>query len=224
MIKRIAIDIETTGQSPGEDEILQIGIVDHDSVLFFSDISPERNFCWDASSAAYGTTSQMVADAPTMDGVLDSVQGVVDQADEVVFYDPSTSLPFLEAAGVSFEGVVVVDAMASFLGLKGGCRPGHSAETRPWPLSSIAEHVGYLDFDQHDAVESAMAICFVQEWCDVVRARALLEAVPYTEVVTLPAYVWREVEGEWTRTGQDRDAVMAKALHAAFGGKGGSRP
>ncbi|MCY4313511.1 MAG: 3'-5' exonuclease [Gammaproteobacteria bacterium] len=66
-MKTVYLDLETTGFSPVDDEILEIAIIDDKGkVLVNSLIRPERSDQWPNAEAIHGITPDMVADAPAL--------------------------------------------------------------------------------------------------------------------------------------------------------------
>lgn len=74
MTPTVFIDTETTGLSPGYDEVLQIGIVDDAGrVLLDTLICPTRLTDWPDPQEIHGITPVDVVDAPTLDLFLPAI-------------------------------------------------------------------------------------------------------------------------------------------------------
>ena len=164
--KRIFIDTETTGFRPPQAELLQIAVADGDGRQLLSTyVRPEHTDSWDDAARINGITPEMVADAPSAREVAPRVQALIDGAGEVFIYNAPFDRGFLEAVGVSFEGVEVRDTMAEFAEATGvwDSRHGH---WRYWKLADAAKAVGYASHIAHDAMGDVLATVAVQGWVD----------------------------------------------------------
>jgi len=96
--KIIALDLETTGINPYEDEILQFSIIDDKLNTLFSDyIKPVRHTSWEGAMRVNGITPQMVNNKPTLLERRQELINILDSADIVIGYNSDRfDFPMLE--------------------------------------------------------------------------------------------------------------------------------
>lgn len=115
-INIICLDVETTGFDPyGDDEILQLSIIDGDyNTLFNEYLKPEKKNEWKEAH------QEFVADKITIKEYLSDIQEIINKADVIVGYDIGFDLSFLDAAGIKIsERTVVEDVMLDFASIYG---------------------------------------------------------------------------------------------------------
>ena len=162
----VCIDVETTGIDESEDEILQLAIVGWDGEpLYLSLFRPAAKRRWPEAAAINGITPESVAGAPSLADELPAIQAVVDASEGVCIYNAAFDMRFLAEAGVDLSGKDVIDAMVGFARAYGEW----SESRRTWRFKKLgfaAAHVGYGEFEAHDALEDCRAAIAVQNWLD----------------------------------------------------------
>ncbi len=88
-MKTFYLDTETTGLNrDGEDEILEIAIIDQDGeIILHSLLRPTRHTAWPEAEAIHGITPLMVATAPTLEEITPRLIHALTQCDELVIYN-----------------------------------------------------------------------------------------------------------------------------------------
>lgn len=163
---RIVIDTETTGFKAGSDELLQIAVADYDGKeLFLSYLRPERVREWPGAQRVNGISPEMVKNCPTAAEVRETVQEIINAADEVIGYNIEFDLGFLEAAGLDFGGKKITDTMLLFAEAYGEWDDYHG-DYRWQKLGTAAAYVGYEEHDAHDAMGDVLATIAVQRWLE----------------------------------------------------------
>lgn len=157
--KIIAIDIETTGLEPGEDEILQVGIIDgYGKVLFSSFVCPEHTLEWEEAAKVNKIGAEKLYDAPVFDEVRGEIEGIIRRAELIVGYNhTSFDIPFLVKGGVNLIGHKAkhYDVMREYAYYAGDWNA--KKHYYRWKrLTECAAHYGYF-YPAHDAVEDAKA-------------------------------------------------------------------
>lgn len=116
----IAIDLETTGLSPKNDEILSIGIVGDNGVVLMNElVRPTRRKTWKSAQAVNGISPEMVAHLRSFTTFRPRVQDIINNSGAVLFYNADFDVPFLEAAGVVMTRPVI-DVMLEYAQRTGG--------------------------------------------------------------------------------------------------------
>lgn len=160
--KTICLDVETTGLIAGEDEILQLSIIDGTGAVLLNEyIRPQHATEWPEAAAINGITPEMVAVKPTIDAHLPRIQAIVDAAELIIGYNSDGfDLPFLRAAGVQIRKKRTFDVMLEFAELYGEWDEYH----RDWKwqkLSTCAAFFGYTgDGAFHDSLEDVRATLY----------------------------------------------------------------
>ena len=86
--KTIIFDTETTGLNPGEDEIIQISIIDGlGNVLINELVHPYWKKSWSEAARVNGITPDRVANAPYPHELIPKVKGIFAAADLLVAYN-----------------------------------------------------------------------------------------------------------------------------------------
>jgi DNA polymerase III epsilon subunit-like protein len=170
----IYLDTETTGLSPGYDEIVQIGIVDGaGQVLMNTLVRPVSRKSWPEAEDIHGITPAAVADAPPLSDVLPQLVEIV-RGQEVVVYNADFDIGFLPAvAEVAASVHCCMPAFADHYGewddYFGNCR---------WQrLTTAADYVMHDLVDAHDAVADAQACRAVYAYLTDPAERARVDAI-----------------------------------------------
>ena len=161
--KGIAFDVETTGFSKHNDEILQLSILDLDgNVLFNSYVKPYWKTEWTSAMEVNGITPEMVENAPYPHEILPQIKGIVNSANVLVGYNNPFDMGFLEQWGINFEGKQVYDVMREFAPVYGVWRED-KGEYKNQKLGIAAEFFGF-EFNAHDSLEDTKATlhCYKQ--------------------------------------------------------------
>ncbi|MFT6842580.1 MAG: DNA polymerase-3 subunit epsilon [Psychroserpens sp.] len=94
-INYVYLDTETTGLFPGEDEIVEIAIIDNNgNDLINTLVKPVRNKSWTYAQGIHGITPLMVANAPTLDSLKDKIISVLKDK-TCVIYNANFDVGFL---------------------------------------------------------------------------------------------------------------------------------
>lgn len=113
--KTIIFDTETTGLNPGEDEIIQISIIDGlGNVLINELVHPYWKKSWSEAARVNGITPDRVANAPYPHELIPKVKGIFAAADLLVAYNNQFDLNFLEEWGIQAIGKKQFDVMLAF--------------------------------------------------------------------------------------------------------------
>lgn len=82
------IDFETTGFKAGEDEVLQVSIIDENyNVLLNAYCRPNNKDSWEDAQAVHGITPLMVANELPFERYVPTVLGILSKADKVIAYN-----------------------------------------------------------------------------------------------------------------------------------------
>ena len=82
------IDFETTGLKAGEDEVLQVSIIDENyNVLLNAYCRPNNKESWEDAQAVHGITPLMVANELPFERYVPTVLDILSKADKVIAYN-----------------------------------------------------------------------------------------------------------------------------------------
>lgn len=156
----IVFDVETTGLSKENDEILKLSIIDGDyNVLFDSFIKPSKVNSWEDAERIHGITPDMVKDAPFFEEVKDKVQEIFNDASVMVAYNGDFDIGFLSNVGIRIPNIKYHDVMYEFAPIYGEYSNYH--QNFKWQrLEKAAWCYGY-EFKAHDSLEDVKATLFV---------------------------------------------------------------
>lgn len=100
--KILCFDVETTGLSREEDEILQLSIIDGTGKVLFNEyIKPTRHESWDGAEAIHGISPSDVADKPTIEEYRDTLNDIFKDVQLLVGYNNIYfDNAFLKEAGI----------------------------------------------------------------------------------------------------------------------------
>lgn len=163
--KILCFDVETTGLSREEDEILQLSIVDGTGKTVFNEyVKPTRHESWDGAEAIHGISPNDVADKPTIEEYRDILNDIFKDAKLLVGYNNKYfDNAFLKKAGVQFpEDIKMYDVMLKFAPIYGEWN--EMRQDYKWQkLAKCAEYYGFHGDGQfHDSLEDVRATlhCF----------------------------------------------------------------
>lgn len=158
--KMVCFDLETTGLSSRQDEILQVAMVSGlGEVLLDQLIKPARHVSWQTAQRITGITPAMVANSPSIRQMAGRIQEILDCSGLVVGYNLPFDARFLEAAGIRMPNCLYFDVMRAFAPIAG--KRNSTGNYRWMPLAECARHYG-VSYSAHDALEDACATlaCF----------------------------------------------------------------
>lgn len=152
----LVFDTDTTGLTPGTDDIVQITFLDGTGkILLSSLIHPTRKKSWAKSEQYHHISPEDVEKAPTMKDLYDEIQALFTNALLVVSYDLDFDIRFVEADGFIVEGKKF-DVMREFGAFKEGIE--HS-KFEKYTLENCASYFGYK-LEPHNSKEDAEATLF----------------------------------------------------------------
>ena len=163
--KILCFDVETTGLSREEDEILQLSIVDGTGKTVFNEyIKPTRHESWDGAEAIHGISPSDVADKLTIEEYRDTLNDIFKDVQLLVGYNNIYSdNAFLKEAGIQIpEDAKMYDVMLKFAPIYGEWN--EMRQDYKWQkLAKCAEYYGFHGDGQfHDSLEDVRATlhCF----------------------------------------------------------------
>ena len=163
--KILCFDVETTGLSREEDEILQLSIVNGTGKTVFNEyIKPTRHESWDGAEAIHGISPSDVADKPTIEEYRDTLNDIFKDVQLLVGYNNIYfDNAFLKEAGIQIpEDGKMYDVMLKFAPIYGEWN--EMRQDYKWQkLAKCAEYYGFHGDGQfHDSLEDVRATlhCF----------------------------------------------------------------
>ena len=161
--KVICLDVETTGLSCDDDEILQLSIIDgNNDVLFNEYIKPRQRKRWPKAQEVHGISYQMVKDKPTIDEHIPMLNKIIEDAEIIVGYNiDGFDIDFIRAAGVSVPvNKKTFDVMLEFAEIYGEWNDYHG-DYKWQKLATCAKYYNYENNGQfHDSLEDIRATLF----------------------------------------------------------------
>ena len=158
----IVFDTETTGIGAGNNEILQLSIIDGlGNVLFDDLIKPERRKRWNKAQEIHGISPEDVKDKQTLLERREEIEPIFKHAKLYVGYNVEFDLSFLHASGLSIPNRQKFDVMGEFAKIHGEYDEYHN-DYRPCKLVDCAAYYDLIDFDAHDSMADVRATlhCF----------------------------------------------------------------
>ena len=158
----IVFDTETTGIGAGNNEILQLSIIDGlGNVLFDDLIKPERRKRWNKAQEIHGISPEDVKDKQTLLERREEIEPIFKHAKLYVGYNVEFDLSFLHASGLSIPNRQKFDVMGEFAKIHGEYDEYHN-DYRPCKLVDCAAYYDLMDFDAHDSMADVRATlhCF----------------------------------------------------------------
>mgnify|MGYP002673905327 FL=1 len=161
--KILCFDVETTGLSREEDEILQLSIVDGAGKTVFNEyIKPTRHESWDGAEAIHGISPSDVADKPTIEEYRDTLNDIFKDVQLLVGYNNIYfDNAFLKEAGIQIpEDAKMYDVMLKFAPIYGEWN--EMRQDYKWQkLAKCAEYYGFHGDGQfHDSLEDVRATLY----------------------------------------------------------------
>ncbi len=161
--KILCFDVETTGLSREEDEILQLSIVDGTGKTVFNEyIKPTRHESWDGAEAIHGISPSDVADKPTIEEYRDTLNDIFKDVQLLVGYNNiHFDNAFLKEAGIQIpEDAKMYDVMLKFAPIYGEWN--EMRQDYKWQkLAKCAEYYGFHGDGQfHDSLEDVRATLY----------------------------------------------------------------
>lgn len=155
----IVLDLETTGLNSGDDEILQIAIIDDlGKTLLNTYVKPVHHDSWDSAQSVHGISPESVKNAPTLDELYPTLIKIFNSCDKIVGYNIDFDLSFLVGAGFDFSQHDVVCVMRAFAPIYGEWN--YKYENYKWQtLSTCAQYYNY-QFCAHDALNDVHATLY----------------------------------------------------------------
>lgn len=161
--KILCFDVETTGLSREEDEILQLSIVDGTGKTVFNEyIKPTRHESWDGAEAIHGISPSDVADKPIIEEYRDTLNDIFKDVQLLVGYNNIYfDNAFLKEAGIHLpEDAKMYDVMLKFAPIYGEWN--EMRQDYKWQkLAKCAEYYGFHGDGQfHDSLEDVRATLY----------------------------------------------------------------
>ena len=161
--KILCFDVEITGLSREEDEILQLSIVDGTGKTVFNEyIKPTRHESWDGAEAIHGISPSDVADKPTIEEYRDDLNDIFKDVQLLVGYNNIYfDNAFLKEAGIQIpEDTKMYDVMLKFAPIYGEWN--EMRQDYKWQkLAKCAEYYGFHGDGQfHDSLEDVRATLY----------------------------------------------------------------
>lgn len=158
----IVFDTETTGIGAGNNEILQLSIIDGlGNVLFDDLIKPERRKRWNKAQEIHGISTEDVKDKQTLLERREEIEPIFKHAKLYVGYNVEFDLSFLHSSGLIIPNRQKFDVMGEFAKIHGEYDEYHN-DYRPCKLVDCAAYYDLMDFDAHDSMADVRATlhCF----------------------------------------------------------------
>ena len=155
MTELAVLDFETTGLVPGQDEVLQVAVVDETGAVLMNEYCrPQRHTAWADAQKVNGIAPQDVCGKPPFEALVPRLQEILSGARRVVAYNDGFEKAFLDAYGIPSRGLRWgEDPMAAFAQQMGGQKRS---------LSAVASFFGY-EFEAHDALADVRATLYLYE-------------------------------------------------------------
>lgn len=157
----IAIDTETTGLNPNEDEIIQFSAVDmlrHELADFL--IKPIFHERWDAAEKINGISPEDVRDCLPITDRKVEIERLLNGADLIIGYNIKFDLDFLASGGIVLPLTETLDIQRIFESIKNETTEDGISRKRQ-SLVSCAAYYGYnWNGKPHDSLADARATMF----------------------------------------------------------------
>lgn len=157
----IAIDTETTGLNPNEDEIIQFSAVNmqgHALADFL--IKPIFHERWDEAEKINGISPAAVKDCPPLTDRKADIERLLNGADLIIGYSTQFDLDFLESGGIELPDAETLDIKRLFECIKNEVDEDGISRKRQ-SLVSCAAYYGYdWNGKPHDSLADARATMF----------------------------------------------------------------
>lgn len=94
--KTYYLDLETTGFTVGDDEIVSISIIDEDGCVVMDQlVKPKNRSIWHDEQAIHHISPAMVKDSPTFDDIKGDVLEIYQAAEQVIIYNADFDSEFI---------------------------------------------------------------------------------------------------------------------------------
>lgn len=164
----IIFDTETTGFYAGNDEILQLSIINGNGDVLFSEyIKPSRRKKWEEAQKVHQISPEKVKNCKTFRHYKKQIQQIFDSVDIIIAYNAVFDIRFLSAVGIDCYRVVnkpeerktVLDVMIDFAEIYGEFSEYHNSYK--WKKLSFAAKYYDYEFIAHDSLEDVRATLHV---------------------------------------------------------------
>ncbi len=160
----VCLAVDATGDGP-DDEVLSISILTADGSAAYDGLfRPWRHTSWPEAERESGIGPEEVASSPSLCDCIDSIQRVVDAADEIIGYDLGRPVRLLRDAGVDLPQGKLVDTADRFSRVYGRLGGGRRARMPLLSAARIALEDEFVDVRRSGA--AAAATLAVQKWAD----------------------------------------------------------
>ena len=106
MTELAVLDFETTGLVPGQDEVLQVAVVDETGAVLMNEYCrPQRHTAWVDAQKVNGIAPQDVCGKPPFEALVPRLQEILSGARRVVAYNDGFEKAFLDAYGIPSRGL-----------------------------------------------------------------------------------------------------------------------
>lgn len=106
MTELAVLDFETTGLVPGQDEVLQVAVVDETGAVLMNEYCrPQRHTAWADAQKVNGIAPQDVCGKPPFEALVPRLQEILSGARRVVAYNDGFEKAFLDAYGIPSRGL-----------------------------------------------------------------------------------------------------------------------
>ena len=156
--KSIIIDTETTGLTPGKDELLQFAIVDNTGKILFNEyIKPTKTTEWPEAQAINGISPEKVKKCKPLKKYKRKLSKIFKNATTIIGYNTKFDLQFIaNDIDIYTESQIIIDLMPRFAKIYGEKRKDFPNEYKWQKLSTAAEYYDY-NFTPHDALNDVLA-------------------------------------------------------------------
>lgn len=161
--ENIVIDIETTGLSMYDDEILQVSIISADTgeTLFNEYFKPFLLTSWDEAEKINHISPKKVKDNSFFIEAVSKINAIIENAKLVIGYNVTFDVNFLNAYGIKFEHHIFYDVMEQFAVVNGEYSDYYN-DYKWQKLTTCTEMLGYswAENAAHDSLEDCKATLF----------------------------------------------------------------
>ena len=159
--KVIVFDTETTGVKAGEDELLQISIIDgNGKELFNKYVKPEHKTSWEDAEKINGISPNSVKDCPSVKEYVSEIESILNNAELFMSYNGNFDVKFLEAAGIRVPNTPHLDIMkpaASITKFPARKNDNRAIDGYHYPrLVDVSEKIGFK-YKAHDSLGDTTA-------------------------------------------------------------------
>lgn len=162
----VCLAIKTTGFVPGNDEILQISMVDENGKILLNEyIKPERVASWPSAEMVNHISPQMVEKCQHIEAYAERIESLLDSAEVIVGYKAFFDLDFISRnlgyVGINVEWVAkCVTVMEMYAEVDGEWSSYHQ-NYRYEKLTECAAQYGYKwTGGAHDSLNDALATLY----------------------------------------------------------------